>query len=159
MKTEKISNSRWAYSWGMGRSIEDLFKETVSKRGRKVVKSSLEDDKYKHIDFYVDGIGVDVKGNRKLDKIWLETKNTRGFDGWLKGEAEYIAFHFEDFNHFKVFRRSELLDFVEKNARGTCKTSKPYLKFYNRGKWDQKDELIKVHYNHIKHLFHFIIKC
>lgn len=159
MGVKKVSNSRWAYSWGMGKQIEDLFKETVSKRGRKVVKSSPEDDKNKHIDFYVDGVGVDVKGNRALDKIWLETKNVRGDNGWLRGEAEYIAFHFEAFNHFKVFRRADLLDFIEKNVKGTCKTSKPYLKFYNRGDWDKKDELVKVHYNHIKHLFHFIIKC
>jgi len=159
MKTEKISNSRWAYSWGMGREIEDLFKETVSKRGKEVIKSSLEDDKYKHIDFWVDGVGVDVKGNRTLDKIWLEMQNTRGFDGWLKGEAEYIAFHFHDFNHFKVFRRADLLEFVEENVKGTCKTSKPYLKYYNRGKWEQKDLLVKVNYSHIKHLYHFIIKC
>jgi len=159
MKTEKISAGRWAHSWGTGRDIEMLFADTLRARGCNVVKSTPEEDKMKHIDFYVNDKGVDVKAKRGLDKIWLEITNTRGYRGWLKGEAEYIAFHFPDFNHFKFFRREDLLKFVEENVTETCKTSKPFLKFYTRDQWDQKDVLVKVSYNHIKHLYHFIIKC
>jgi hypothetical protein len=159
MKTSKISAGRWAHSWGTGKDIEMLFADTLRARGCEVVKSSPEDDKMKHIDFYVNGKGVDVKAKRGLNKIWLELTNTRGYHGWLKGEAEYIAFHFPDFNHFKFFRREDLLKFVEENVTDTCKTSKPFLKFYTRDQWDQKDVLVKVGYNHIKHLYHFIIKC
>jgi len=159
MNVEKIGADRLAYSWGTGRQIEKLFHDVLTSRGYKVEKTSVEDDKMKHIDYYVNGKGVDVKAKRSLNKIWLELVNTSGYKGWLKGEAEYIAFHFEDFNHFKVFRREDLLSFVEENVTETCKTSKPFMKFYNRGKWDGKDKIVKVSYNHIKHLYHFIIKC
>lgn len=159
MGLQKVTAGRKAYTMRVGNSIEDLFKSVLISRGCEVEKSSREDDIKKHIDFYVNGIGVDVKAKRELNKIWLELVNVGGNKGWLKGEAEYIAFHFERFNHFKFFKREDLLKFVEENVTEKCKTSKPFMKFYTRSKWDQKDVLVKVSYEHIKHLYHFIIKC
>lgn len=159
MKTDKISDGRWAHSWGVGREIEDVFLNLFVKLGIKIEKSSLSDDKYKHIDFYT-GIGsVDVKGKRRLDSIWLETVNTRGYHGWLKGEADWIAFHFQEQNVFMLFKRAELLLFVEQNVVEKTENSKEFLKYYNRAKWGQKDELVKVSYDHIKHLSHKTISC
>lgn len=142
-----------------GLAIESLFESVLKEKGCEVVRSTNTQDVYDHIDFFVNGKAVDVKARRALNKIWLEMQNVAGNDGWLKGKADYIAFHFEDFNHFKVFRREELRKFVEENVTETCKTSKPYLKYYTRDHWDKKDKLVKVKYDHIKHLYHFIIKC
>lgn len=142
-----------------GLDIEDLFEATLIQRGCEVVRASKYDDVHRHIDFYVNGKGVDVKARRRLDKIWLEMENVSGNDGWLKGEAEYIAFHFEDFGHFKLFRREDLRQFVEENVKETCKTSSPFMKFYTRDGWNKKDKIVKVSYNHIKHLYHFMVKC
>jgi hypothetical protein len=142
-----------------GLEVENLFEATLTQKGCKVVRASRHEDIHKHIDFYVNGMGVDVKAKRALDKIWLEMENVSGNDGWLKGSAEYIAFHFKDFNHFKLFRREDLRRFVEENVTETCTTSTPFMKFYTRAGWNRKDKIVKVSYNHIKHLYHFIVKC
>jgi hypothetical protein len=159
MKTKQISDGRWAHSWGVGRDIEDVFLNLFKSMDILIEKSSLSDDKYKHIDFYTGMGSVDVKGKRKLDSIWLETVNTRGYHGWLKGEADWIAFHFQDLNVFKLFKRVELLEFVEQNVTEKTENSRDFLKYYNRSKWGQKDELVKVSYDHIKHLYHLVISC
>ena len=142
-----------------GDAIEDLFDQVLSAKGYNVVRASRHDDFFKHIDLYVNGIGIDVKSRRRLDQIWLEMVNNNGNKGWLQGEAEYIAFHFAKYNHFKVFRREDLRKFVEENVTETSKNSKEYLKYYTREHWGKKDKLVKVKYNHIKHLYHFIVKC
>lgn len=142
-----------------GMAIEELFEATLIQKGCEVLRASNYDDVHRHIDFYVNGKAVDVKSKRTLNKIWLEMENVGGNDGWLKGDAEYIAFHFEDFNHFKVFRRNDLRKFVEDNVTETCSHSGPFMKYYTRDHFGKKDRLVKVSYNHIKHLYHFIVKC
>lgn len=159
MKTDKITEDRWKYSWGKGREIESLFESVLSSMGYNVIKSSLEDDKMKHIDFYVNGVGVDVKASKGINDMWLEVTNTRGFPGWLKGEAEYISFYFKSLNHFKLFNRRDLLNFVIQNVTEKADSSKPYLKYYTRSDWGQRDVIVKVSYGHIAHLKHYTIKC
>ena len=58
-----------------------------------------------------------------------------------------------------LFKRAELLLFVEQNVVEKTENSKEFLKYYNRAKWGQKDELVKVSYDHIKHLSHKTISC
>ena len=73
-----VSKGRWAYSFKEGKKAEELFKELMIERGNTCIKSTRNDDIHKHIDFYVNNVGVDVKGNRHLETIWLELKNVRG---------------------------------------------------------------------------------
>lgn len=155
----KVTAERKAYTKSTGAAYEKLFEKCVLQRGAKVERTSMKVDIEKHIDYYVNGYGVDVKGNRRLDYIFLELVNVKGINGWLRGEADYIAFHFKDLNHFKVFNRVDLLDFVVENVKGITNTSNDFMKYYNRGAWGQKDKIVRVHYDHIKHLDHFIINC
>ena len=157
--TSKVTKNRYAQCFSDGRRIEQLFSELVSAKGRTVVKSTADDDMNKHVDFWVDGYGVDVKANRHNNTIWLETVNVRGDKGWLQGDATFIAFHFTEENEFRIFKRNDLLNFVLQNNTGKTESKKDYLKIYTRERWGKKDEIMKVKYDHIKHLAHTIIKC
>lgn len=147
--TEKISKERWAYSWSKGKEVEDIFYYTMSERGHKVEKTNVHDDKMKHIDFYVNGIGVDIKASKSKEELWLEVVNVKGFDGWLKGEAKYIIFYINEV--FYVFEREGLLDYVKTNVKETT-TKKEYNKFYSRKEWLQDDVIVKVRFSDIEHL-------
>jgi hypothetical protein len=141
----------------MGFEAEGIFVRTMKSMGFEVEKTAIEIDRKMHIDFIIDGFGFDVKGNRKLNAIWLELQNTNGDHGWLKGAADYIAFHFPDLNVFKIFKTPELLEFVEQNVTEKASDNKPYMKMYTRK--DRSDIITKVRYSDIKHLTHKIIKC
>ena len=146
-----------ARSFRMGFEAEGLFVKTMKSLGLKVEKTPIEIDRTMHIDFIVDGYGFDVKGNRKINSIWLELQNTNGDHGWLKGAADYIAFHFPNQGVFKIFKTPDLLRFVEENVTEIANTNKEYMKMYTRK--DRSDIIIKVRYSDIKHLSHKIIKC
>mgnify|MGYP003626363638 FL=1 len=135
-----------------GNKFEELFKQKVILNGFSFKKSTKEDDWYKHIDCYVNGYGVDVKGNRHLETIWLEYSNVNGNKGWLRGEAKYIAMHIKEINCFSIYNRTDLLDFVKLNVKEKTTNKNEYLKLYTREKWGKKDLLTKVRYSDIKHL-------
>ena len=135
-----------------GDRFEHLFMNKVISKGLKFTKGTKQDDWYKHIDCYVNGYGVDVKGNRYLDTIWLEYSNVNGNKGLLRGDAKYIAMHIKELDCFSIYNRSELLEFVEVNVKDKTTNKKDYLKFYNREKWGKKDLICKVKYSYIKHL-------
>ena len=147
----QISKNRWDYSFREGTDTENRFKTLLESKGYKVEKSSKQDDIHKHIDFYVNGFGIDVKGKRYTNTIWLEIQNVRGKDGWLKGEAKYIAFDILDLKQFVFFKRKDLLEFVAQFKEET-EDKREHLKWYSRKKWNRKDKIIKVKYEHIKHL-------
>lgn len=156
-KVNKVNPYYKARNMAMGMEAEMIFVKTMESRGLNVEKTSTKVDMYKHIDYYVDGIGFDVKGNRKRNTIWLELNNTNGDDGWLKGEADYIAFHFPEENLFMFFKTTDLLRFVEENVTDRATSNKEYMKLYTRK--DRSDNIIKVTYSDIKHLKHKIIDC
>ncbi len=135
-----------------GNYFEKLFADKVKQKGLSWKKASQEDDWYKHIDCYVNEFGVDVKGNRHLNTIWLEYTNVNGNLGWLRGQAKYIAMHIDELDCFSIYYRSDLLTFVENNVFEKTKDKHDYLKLYTRVKWNKKDQLVKVKYEHIKHL-------
>ncbi len=146
-----VSQARRDYSNKVGLDTEDLFKSLMESRGHKVIKSSKQDDIYKHIDFYVNGYSIDVKGSRHLDCIWLETINVLGDDGWLKGKADFIVFDVVELKSFCVYNRQELLLFTN-NITEFTDSKYDFLKIYSRTKWNRKDQLIKCRYDDIKHL-------
>ena len=148
----EVSKNRYAKCTTDGNNFESLFKQKVIELGHNYKKSSQEDDWYKHIDCYVDGYGVDVKGNRYLNTIWLEYSNVNGNKGWLRGDAMYIAMHINELYAFSVFYRKDLLQFVRDNVSEKTNNKRDYLKYYTREKWGKKDLLVKVKYSDIKHL-------
>ena len=81
--TLEVSKNRYNQCKKDGDYYENLFKKKVLSIGLNYKKGSNNDDWYRHIDCYVNGFGVDVKGNRHLETIWLELKNVNGNKGWL----------------------------------------------------------------------------
>ena len=147
----KVSKNRWAYSFKEGTDTENKFKELLQSKGYEVIKSTKKQDIYDHIDFYVNGYGIDVKGRRYTQTIWLEIQNVKGKDGWLKGKAKYIVFDILDMQEFVFFYREDLLKYVQQFNELT-ENKKDYLKWYSRKKWSREDKIIKVKYDYIKHL-------
>ena len=103
-------------------------------------EATKEENIYKHIDLTVDGMKVDVKGmkrvNRWDDKFnptihWIEFQNVHGNKGWIYGEADYIAF--EQPNEFIMIERETLLQWCrEKITDRKLKPKKELYKLYNR---------------------------
>lgn len=148
----KVTQERLDRCQRDGDYFEDLFKQKVESKGLRYNEATQEDDWYKHIDCYVNGYGVDIKGNRHLETIWLEYTNVNGNKGWLRGEALYIAMHINELDAFSIYYRQELLKFVEENVQEETTYKNDYFKFYTRKKWGKKDMVVKVKYEDIKHL-------
>jgi hypothetical protein len=143
-----------------GRLDEDFVMNAVKHTlGGEVERSSKHEDVYEHIDFWWDSprkgrIGIDVKGlnknkrgdNQYDDSIhWLELQNVQGKDGWLKGNAEYIAFKT---NRNIIFvNRKKLLDFALeaiKNKAVVYDTPTQCYVPYKRLKWGRDDLSLKA---------------
>jgi hypothetical protein len=148
----KVRQSRLDYCANSGNFYEELFYKKVIAKGFDYRKSTNKEDWYMHIDCYVNGYGVDIKGNRHLETIWLEYTNVNGNSGWLRGKAFYIAMFIVELNSFSIYKRTDLLNYIKQNTKEKTNNKKDYLKLYTRNKWGKKDEIIKVKYNHIKHL-------
>lgn len=145
----KVSKKRYDYSKKEGDRVEDILKLKLKLLGYNVKDSNKKQDMYEHIDFFVNGFGVDAKANRHLDCIWLEIKNVNGNNGWLKGKAYYIIFEIVELNCFSIFKRIDLLNYALTFKEYT-ENKKEFYKIYTRKKWNKKDEIIKVKYNDIK---------
>lgn len=111
----------------------------MKEAGKEVRASTREENMFKHIDYFVDEVGYDVKGEKRMDRkqddsddtIWIESVNVRGDKGWIFGEADYIAFLVKD--EFWVIPRTSLVDYIQKEI--TCEKVFPikrYKKWYQR---------------------------
>lgn len=94
----------------IGSKAERVFAGMAGRKGYAIRPSSNDENRLKRVDFYLekdgDIKGVDVKARKKIcaeDKsysdhwTWVEFKNADGYDGWLYGEADYIAFEKKDY--------------------------------------------------------------
>ena len=133
-----------------GKRWEDVFGERAVKAGYTWVKSSKEVDMRLHIDGFLDGYGVDVKASKSKFNMWLDYTNVRGYAGWLRGSAQYIAMRVAEDDFFAIFNRTDLLAFFLKERKGIATTNKEYLKVYTRE--GNSDKIMRVSYDHIKHL-------
>ena len=155
--SHKISDSRMKYANEKGQAHEDLFKKICEDKGWEIVKTPVHIDK-RHIDFYVNGKGVDVKTAKNLNSIWLEHTNVYGYPGWLFSEVEVLAFYIETKKSFYCFSRIDLLKYVKNNVSEETNSNLDYNKLYCRGdKYDAKDKIVEVKYTHIKHIKHKIL--
>ena len=145
----KVTKERFDYSKKEGDRVENDLKEKLKLLGYNIKESTIQQDRYSHIDFFINGYGVDAKANRHLDTIWLEITNVNGNNGWLKGKAYYIIFEIVELNCYCVFKRIDLLNYALTFKEYTESKDKFY-KIYTRKKWNKKDEVIKVKYNEIK---------
>ncbi len=121
-----------------GLAGEKRFDKIAEARGCAVMEASKRDNMIRKIDRYVideNGIlkSVDVKIMKRTSRsdtsaqdkwIWVEFNNVNGNDGWLYGEADYIAF--ERQNNFTLVNRKELVKIAEElvDLKNTVSSSK-----------------------------------
>ena len=132
-----------------GDKAEHRFKKLMEAKGRFCLPSYQKQNIEDHIDFFVDDVGIDVKGNRHLNCIWLELNNVQGKDGWLKGKADYIVMDIKELKGFCFFKREDLLEY-SLGITQVAKHKYEYNRLYTRS--GRKDLLVQVKYNDIKHL-------
>ena len=153
-----VTNSRRRYSKQQGDLSEKRFIEACEKVGYEVKKSTVKEDIFAHIDYWVKRrdkwYGVDVKGNRHPKTIWVEFKNVRGKEGWLNGEAEFIAFDIAEEGGFCVVRREELKEWCVINVDSEFVTKdNAYRKLYQRS--ERQDVLTKIYLTDLQELKSF----
>ena len=125
----------------LGLKTESLFEEIAKKENFIVRKSSLSEDRFKHIDFFLEQdhfkYSVDVKARKKTNRddakvndewTWIEFKNVLGRKGWLYGEADYIAFERAD--DFLMVNRENLVKFCEDKVDLETMVSRAYQAEY-----------------------------
>src|SRR6476661_9912238 len=108
-----------------GLEAENKFYEIMLEKCEKVTKATKNENQEKHYDLECDGVKYDVKGQKKLNRedkdysdiVWLEFKNVRGNDGWLKGEADKIAFLHDD--KFLIVDRIKLRELSKELCKNT----------------------------------------
>lgn len=90
---------------GRGEEAERIFREACKQKNIPYKKSTDNENKYKHIDYWIKPndtwISVEVKCLKKISSSddlvniyhqWLEFLNVHGNIGWLLGRAKYILF-------------------------------------------------------------------
>ena len=132
-----VSSQRWSDSDHLGRVSAQRFVDACAAIGYQCRQSTRHEDINYHIDYWVMRPGgqtsVDVKGNNYPGEIWVEFINVRGKDGWLFGQAEYIAFDIEAIHGLAMVSRTELLALCERLvAKEFVPKHEAYHKLYNR---------------------------
>ena len=119
-----------------GDKIEKKFEDLCQYYNIEIKKSSLEEDKYKHIDYYIKlkkkcFISVDVKSLKKIngeyndDLYYIELQNDYGYPGWIYSkDLDIIAF--ENKHEFNLYHRKDILDFIN------CMNYKKYKEIKRR---------------------------
>ena len=139
--------------------------------GGKTEKASKYDDTYRHIDFWWfdkngKSYGIDVKGlkrnsrhdaNKDSSIHWVEIRNVRGDNGWVYGDAVYIAFMTSDSVLFVP--RRQLAEHVETMIEGkglvNINPSECYIPYQRAGR---SDIIVKMPTEHLKSLARHILK-
>lgn len=156
-----------------GRLDEDFVRDSVKYTlGGETQRATKDEDVNKHIDFWWDSpkkgrLGIDVKGLNKSSRQdkdyddtihWLELQNVQGKPGWLRGEADYIAFRTNE--RIIFVNRQKLLDFALEAIKGkevVYDTPKDCYVPYKRKKWGRDDLTLKVFNSDLLELADFTI--
>jgi hypothetical protein len=115
-------NNTYKQSYNEGLTGEINFKFLAEQKGFIVHESTKRQNIYDHIDFFIEKndhkISFDVKAKKRVsrhgsytnDFIWIELTNVNGFNGWINGIQDFIAFEFDSF--FIIVKREILREFV-----------------------------------------------
>jgi len=130
---------------------EKRFCNLCLSRKWNVTKATKEQDIYEHWDFKVNNSLVDVKGFKKTSRsdsrynhseTWVEFKNVRGADGWLKGKADYIAF--EHKKCFLIVARKDLLNWCVSKLKNHSFVSSPKEALYRLYQRKGRKDIISI---------------
>lgn len=125
-----------------GSKAEDLFEYVMKMLRRPIKRSSTNQNKYQHIDFFIGDKSYDVKSRRDQNTVWLEAKGIYGHDGWLLGKATYIVIYYIELQEFVFYLREDLVSFARKFTKKS--KVKRYYRWYTREKWGRKDACLLV---------------
>lgn len=145
-----------------GASTEELFLYVINILGKlnenfkNIRRATVNENKYQHIDFFINEIGYDVKHRDFCDQVWLEAKGNYGYDGWLLGKAKYIVMYYKEINQFIFYKRENLMKFARQFKQKS--DLKVYYRWYTRKKWNRKDLCLLVKKSDIQHLEAYKIK-
>lgn len=143
----------------LGQKAESLFARSAVKHGWIVEPAPEDSNKNEHFDYSMskDGrsLNVEVKSLKRMrrkdsevqdEHIWIELHGVRKDDqGWLYGKADLIAFELR--NSFRIVRRTDLLDLVEKLVDFNTKvekSSQALYKLYSRSGRSDSLTIIKA---------------
>jgi hypothetical protein len=136
-----------------GKNGEDNFKLACKLNNIDCFESDEENNIYNHIDFWILGMGVDVKGYKNSHSkgfVVVEFKNVNGYAGSCskQSKAELIAFQFN--GYFMIVRKQELLEYCRKEVELIYVTSfnECYKKLYQRT--GRKDLMTMLSVNDLK---------
>lgn len=162
-------NSRNRYdkkdSLELGQKAESLFARSAIKHGWTIAPASEDSNKNEHFDYIMSkegrSLNVEVKSLKRMGRkdsdvqeehVWIELHGVRKEDqGWLYGKADLIAFELK--NSFRIVRRTDLLDLVEKlvdfNAKVEKSTEALYKLYSRSGRSDsltiiKANDLLKI---------------
>ncbi len=151
-------NSRNRYdkkdSLELGQKAESSFAKSAIKHGWMIEPASEDSNKNEHFDYIMSkedkSLRVEVKSRKRMGRkdsdvqdeyVWIELHGVRKNDqGWLHGKADLIAFELK--YSFRIVRRTDLLDLVEKLVDFNAKVGESreaLYKLYSRS--DRSDSL------------------
>ena len=140
-----------------GQSSEILFQNLCKRDNIDIKKSSKNQDRYDHIDFFVkfknNQRSIDIKSIKKIDGIrqeklyYIEIYNDGGNKGWINAPKMYLL-GFECFDCFKIYRRDKISEYINK---------KGIDKFENRTRYKDDSLCILLPSTEIEHLIYFTL--
>lgn len=138
---------------------EELFKNAMIKNKIPFKLSSSDQNIREHIDIFMDGKGVDVKGLKKSHRegfLVIEFKNVQGKAGSCSDDSKAELIAFQMINYFIVLRKEEILDYCRANVSNEYvdSFSKAYKKLYTRN--GRKDLMTKLHIEDVEK-FNYIL--
>lgn len=150
-----------------GTAAEKKFILDAANNGWEIIRhADSSEDMFSHWDLLVktpNGLKtVDVKAHKHIYRngpllpnwLWIEWLNVRGDKGWLRGEADYIAFEY--FNTWLIYERESLCVLCELLVdfdRIASRASEADYCIYTRK--NRKDQTSKVMISDLNNILRF----
>lgn len=144
--------SKWknSTSWNRGQKVEKQFAKLLKQRDPNFRKANRE-EQFRHIDFFADFGSIDVKAKKRINRndtkeqdqlIWVEFVNVQGLDGWLRGQADIIAF--ERNKDFVLIKRNYLLGMCQVKCDLSKKVATSKDALYKGYRREGRKDLISI---------------
>ena len=140
-----------------GQRSETLFRNICERDKIEIRKSTTQQDRYQHIDFFVkfksQERSIDIKSTKKLngrfqdELFYIELANDSGNTGWIYAENMCLV-GFECFENFMVYRRDKLLEYIISQGIDT---------FRSMSRQKDKSLCILLPKKEVEHLVYYIL--
>tara|TARA_R100001510_G_C7511292_1_gene110823 strand:+ start:23 stop:538 length:516 start_codon:yes stop_codon:yes gene_type:complete len=133
----KITKKRKEYT----KRLDEEAVERYIRRWPDAKKSTDHEDMFDHVDYWHvrngERFGVDLKGNKHPNQLWVEFKNVNGKEGWINGKAKWIVYDIPQMGGFAGIERLKLRDWCIEHVdpKHVKKPKDAYKKIYSRSDW------------------------